>query len=391
MNEKQIKEVTSKIKDVEKEVNRLDKEFTMLESLVKENEIEEFNVDTSNLLENEIFSYKRITEERKKINKVISKLTTEFSEYINYIKDQVDGFYIKQDVLDKIENLKIPTKLSETNIIGNGIVTIIEMLEEKIRHIEEALELLESYQDNFITKCFERAETIVRDLEKLPGLSRIKIGGKDTNIIKLDLFEYEKEEKLRKMKEYIYSLVKEMEENPEKMNKEQLNESLSSKALVSQIVNMDKASVKLFKIEDIQENSSYKKWEEDLGSDGQVNAIYFMFAVCIISYISMLTRKDSTNNSKKVIIVDNPFGATSAVFLWNVMFSILKENNVQLIAPGHNISKELVSRFEVNYVLKQQSYNGNRKSVVVDKELRTEENIDNMSFEILQGDQQSIF
>lgn len=193
------------------------------------------------------------------------------------------------------------------------------------------------------------------------------------------------------MKEYIYSLVKEMEENPEKMNKEQLNESLSSKALVSQIVNMDKASVKLFKIEDIQENSSYKKWEEDLGSDGQVNAIYFMFAVCIISYISMLTRKDSTNNSKKVIIVDNPFGATSAVFLWNVMFSILKENNVQLIAPGHNISKELVSRFEVNYVLKQQSYNGNRKSVVVDKELRTEENIDNMSFEILQGEQQSIF
>ena len=363
----------------------------MLESLVKENEIEEFNVDTSNLLENEIFSYKRITEERKKINKVISKLTTEFSEYINYIKDQVDGFYIKQDVLDKIENLKIPTKLSETNIIGNGIVTIIEMLEEKIRHIEEALELLESYQDNFITKCFERAETIVRDLEKLPGLSRIKIGGKDTNIIKLDLFEYEKEEKLRKMKEYIYSLVKEMEENPEKMNKEQLNESLSSKALVSQIVNMDKASVKLFKIEDIQENSSYKKWEDDLGSDGQVNAIYFMFAVCIISYISMLTRKDSTNNSKKVIIVDNPFGATSAVFLWNVMFSILKENNVQLIAPGHNISKELVSRFEVNYVLKQQSYNGNRKSVVVDKELRTEENIDSMSFEILQGDQQSMF
>ena len=391
MNEKQIKEVTSKIKDVEKEVNRLDKEFTMLESLVKENEIEEFNVDTSNLLENEIFSYKRITEEKKKINKVISKLTTEFSEYINYIKDQVDGFYIKQDVLDKIENLKIPTKLSETNIIGNGIVTIIEMLEEKIRHIEEALELLESYQDNFITKCFERAETIVRDLEKLPGLSRIKIGGKDTNIIKLDLFEYEKEEKLRKMKEYIYSLVKEMEENPEKMNKEQLNESLSSKALVSQIVNMDKASVKLFKIEDIQENSSYKKWEDDLGSDGQVNAIYFMFAVCIISYISMLTRKDSTNNSKKVIIVDNPFGATSAVFLWNVMFSILKENNVQLIAPGHNISKELVSRFEVNYVLKQQSYNGNRKSVVVDKELRTEENIDSMSFEILKGDQQSMF
>ena len=225
----------------------------------------------------------------------------------------------------------------------------------------------------------------------MPGLSRIKINGKDTNIIKLDLFEYEKEEKLNKMKEYIYDLVKEMEENPDKMNKEQLNESLSSKALVSQIVNMDKASVKLYKIEDIPENSTYKKWEDDLGSDGQVNAIYFMFAVCIISYISMLTRKENSNKSKKVIIADNPFGATSAVFLWNVMFSILKENNVQLIAPGHNINKEIVSKFEVNYVLKHEYYNGNKKSVVVDKELRTEDDIDNMNFEILQGDQQSIF
>ena len=53
----------------------------------------------------------------------------------------------------------------------------------------------------------------------------------------------------------------------------------------------------------------------------------------------MLTRKEGSSKSKKVIIVDNPFGATSAVFLWNVMFSILKENNVQLIAPGHNINK----------------------------------------------------
>ena len=391
LNKKQIKELSSKIENVEEEVKRLDKEFMMLDSFVKENEIEGFNVDAENLLENEVFTYKRILEERKKINKVVNKLTTDFSEYINYIKEQVSEFYIKQDVLDKIENLKIPTKLSETTIISNGITTIIETLEEKIRHIEEALKLLESYQENFITKCFEKAETIVRDLEKLPGLSRIKINGKDTNIIKLDLFEYEKEEKLNKMKEYIYDLVKETEENPDKMNKEQLNESLSSKALVSQIVNMDKASVKLYKIEDIPENSTYKKWEDDLGSDGQVNAIYFMFAVCIISYISMLTRKENSNKSKKVIIADNPFGATSAVFLWNVMFSILKENNVQLIAPGHNINKEIVSKFEVNYVLKHEYYNGNKKSVVVDKELRTEDDIDNMNFEILQGDQQSIF
>lgn len=391
LNKKQIKEINAKIGDVEKEVKKLENEYMLLENFVKENETQEFKVKVENIIPNEVFSYKKVINERKKINSVINKLSTEFSQYINYIKDMVDGFYIKQDVLEKLEQLKIPTKLSDVEIIENGISTIIEMLEERIRHIDEALKHLESYQENFITKCFEKAETIVRDLEKLPGLSRIKIGGKDTNIIKLDLYEYEKEEKISRMKNYIYSIVKEMEENPDGMSKEQLNESLSSKALVAQIINMDKASMKLYKIEDIQENSTYKKWEDDLGSDGQVNAIYFMFAVCIISYISMLTRKESSHKSKKVIIADNPFGATSAVFLWNVMFSILKENNVQLIAPGHNINKEIISKFEVNYVLKQKGYGTNKKSVVIDKEMRTEEDIDNMSFNVIEGDQQSIF
>ena len=180
-------------------------------------------------------------------------------------------------------------------------------------------------------------------------------------------------------------------EKPEEMTKEVLNEKLSSKMLVGQIINIDKAYVKLYKIEDVQEHSTYKRWEEDLGSDGQVNAIYFMFAVCIISYISMLTRKDGSSKCKKVIIVDNPFGATSAVFLWKVMFEILKENNVQLIAPGHNISKEIISMFEVNYVLKHEFKDGNKKTVVVEQEFRTEDSLKNMNFDTIEGNQQKLF
>lgn len=116
-----------------------------------------------------------------------------------------------------------------------------------------------------------------------------------------------------------------------------------------------------------------------------------MFAVCIISYISMLTRADANNNSRKVIIADNPFGATSAVFLWNAMFDILKENNVQLIAPGHNISKEIISKFEVNYVLKREVFNGNKNVVRIDKELSTQHDENFMGLDYLEMEQQSLF
>ena len=391
LNKKQISELTRVTKEVEEKTKELDTECQLLNNFIVEKEIEKMEVNTFEILESELYSYKKVVEERKRIEKEVEKLQNRFTQFIEYIKSEVQNYYIKQDVLDTISQINLPNKLGEAKAIQEGIAEIIRNLEEKINHINDALKMLEGYQQNFITKCTEKAETIVIDLNKLPGLSRIKIGGKDVNIIKLDLFEYEKEEKRNRMKNYIYSLVEEMEKNPEKMTKEYLNECLSSKSLVSQIVNMDKAVVKLYKIEDIQENSTYKKWEDDLGSDGQVNAIYFMFAVCIISYISMLTRAGGSYKTKKVIIADNPFGATSAVFLWKVMFSILKENNVQLIAPGHNISKEIVSMFEVNYVLKHEYYNGNKKCVVVDKEFRTEDELDNMNFEVIQGDQQSMF
>ena len=391
VNNSEAKELTKQISEIDKQVRSLERECDGLETFIREKDIHEFEVNVSTMLSSEIYSYERIHKESLAIDRNVEKQKNEFSKYIEYIKESVREFYIKQDILDTLQEIKMPTKLEECYVIENGISTIIENLEEKIRHIEDALKRLEGYQENFMTKCFEKAETIVRDLEKLPGLSRIKIGGKDVNIIKLDLFEYEKEEKIRNIKNYIYQIVQEMEAKPEEMSKEKLNEKLSSKALVSQIVNMDKASVKLYKIEDIQEHSTYKRWEDDLGSDGQVNAIYFMFAVCIISYISMLTRREGSSKSKKVIIVDNPFGATSAVFLWNVMFSILKENNVQLIAPGHNINKEIISKFEVNYVLKQEFYEGNKKSVSVEKEIRTEDDLERMNFEVIEGKQQSMF
>ena len=87
--------------------------------------------------------------------------------------------------------------------------------------------------------------------------------------------------------------------------------------------------------------------------------------------------------SQKVIIADNPFGATSAVYLWEPMFNILKENEVQLIAPGHRISKELTSKFEVNYLLNQEVLSDNRIKVVV-KDVRTEEDLEQMNFNVLE-------
>lgn len=378
-----------KISSINKEIDNLKNETLQFRNFIDQHNVARIEIDINNILESELYCYDKIAKLEKSLEGQLKKIEGTWNDFIRHIKENVKDFYIATDISEVIQNIKFPENQREAQIVTNGIEENISLIEEKIIHIEEALKALEEYKEQFNSKCFEKAEVVVRDLNKLSGLSRIKIAGKEINIVKLDLYEYEKDEKQARIESYIESIVKEMENNPELMDKTKLNEKLSSKALVAQVANMDKASVKLYKIEDIQEHSGYKKWEDDLGSDGQVNALYFMFAVCIISYISMLTRPEALSNSKKVIIADNPFGATSAVYLWEGMFAMLKENNVQLIAPGHNISKELISKFEVNYILKAEYKGDNTKCIVVDRELRTEHDEQNMNFEVLKGSQES--
>ena len=388
---KERQEIKNKIGNAEKRINELTKEVDRLEIYITTNDIKKWEVNVNELLENELYKSDRITKEASVVRKTIENAKINFERFVQTIEEQIKDYYIKQDVLDTLHQLNIPVDSDECNNIENSINEVIENIKLKIDNIDVILKDLAEYQQKFVTKCYEKAETVVNDLKKLPNLSRIKINGKKVNMIKLDLYEYEKEEKENRIKSYIDSIVQELEKNSEEIKREEISEKLSSRALVSQIVNMDRASVKLYKIEDIEENSAYKNWDGDLGSDGQINAFYFMFAVCIISYISMLTRGESKNDGRKVIIADNPFGATSAVYLWNAMFDILKENNVQLIAPGHNISKELVSKFEVNYVLKQEVFNQNKKVVKIEKEILANQDEEYMGMDYLEMEQQSLF
>ena len=54
------------------------------------------------------------------------------------------------------------------------------------------------------------------------------------------------------------------------------------------------------------------------------------------------------------------------------MFEIMKQNDIQLIAPGHKIPKEIASMFGVSYLLNQDILQDGRRRVVV-KDVRVEE------------------
>ena len=255
----------------------------------------------------------------------------------------------------------------------------ITIIDEKMDKIQEDITLLQSYQDEFVRRCIKRADSTLDILKKFPALSRIDIEGKKENMVRMEFYDFDDREKVTRMENHINRIIQEISENGN-VDRIRIANKLSTKDLLAQITNMERAIVRLYKMENIKEHSRYLKWENAVGSEGQSNALYFIFAVCLISYIRLLSANTSSARTKKVIIADNPFGATSAVYLWEPMFSILKANDVQLIAPGHNIPRELTAQFEVNYLLNQDILSDSRIKVVV-KDVRTEEDLDRMNYE----------
>jgi hypothetical protein len=133
------------------------------------------------------------------------------------------------------------------------------------------------------------------------------------------------------------------------------------------VTDMNAIRLNLYKRERMKEQSRYLKYEEAVGSTGQSQGIYIQFLIAIINYIASIYSRDTDSTSlRKVIFIDNPFGAAKDIYIWEPIFKMLKTNNVQLIVPCRGATPAITGRFDVNYVLGQKLIDGRQQTVVVD-------------------------
>ncbi len=325
----------------------------------------------------ELMDFRTFEEEYEKMEKTITRQCEKWSERITSIRLETAAFVITEPLeeLARISRPDTATRCRERQQAFREYVNNIDMQMQKISN--DILQL-ESYQQDFTRRCIQRAELVLGHLRKMDALSKIEVNGRRVNVIEVKMNDFEDKEKQLRMKNHIDGIVREISEDGA-VDRKRVAFKLSTKELLSQIVDMDKAVVRLFKIESIPENSRFYRWEYAIGSEGQNNSLYFIFAACLISFIRMLSITNTSLKTKKVIIADNPFGATSAVYLWEPMFQIMKQNHIQLIAPGHRIPREITSKFGVSYLLNQDILQDGRMRVVV-KDVRAEEDEEVMQY-----------
>lgn len=335
----------------------------------------------------EIEDYRSFEKAYYSLHEEVERQLAKWDERVKSVQAETVDFIIREPI-EELSRISRPVSYEQCRSRNDAFREYLLNIDEQMQKIGNDIQQLESYQQNFTQRCVQRAEFVLNQLKKLDALSRIEVyGGRRVNMIELKLVEYEGNEKQLRMKNHIESIIRQMNEDGV-VDRKSVAALLSTKELVSRIADMDKAAVRLYKVESIPENSRYYRWEHAVGSEGQNNSLYFIFAACLISFIRMLSITNTAVRTKKVIIADNPFGATSAVYLWDPMFKIMKQNSIQLIAPGHRIPREITSRFGVSYLLNQDILQDGRMRVVV-KDVRAEEDEDVVTW--LDPEQLSMF
>ncbi len=297
-----------------------------------------------------------------------------------------------QALADEIgSSVMMPKSGRETEEVIRGLAEVRECLQLERTRIEAGLGDLETIKENFENQCLQRCLNIKADLERLPKLSKIMLDGEQIPMISLQI-PYVKEEFFReRMTAYIDEVIQAVDKitNPAERMK-YIRTALSYKKLFSVIVSdMNGIKLLLYKRERIKEQSRHLRYEEAVGSTGQSQGIYIQFLIAVINYISSIySPKGDAAGLRKVIFIDNPFGAAKDVYIWEPIFELLRANHVQLIVPARGTTPAITGRFDVNYVLGQKLIDGRQQTVVVDYCSRVE--ADSVEFIPLQFEQTSL-
>lgn len=364
------------------------------------NEIEQLFSDGEGLsaecgrLENNVRLTELYKEAREKYNGCAKELLKRQEEFYRNRQTTMETLQLlgAQALASEISgSISMPKGIRETEDIVRGIREVIECLRLERTRIEAGLGDLETIKENFEQQCLQRCINIKADLERLPKLSRIMLDGEQIPMLSLQI-PYVKEEFFReRMTQYIDRVVQEVDEiSGQQERMKYIKAALSYKKLFSVIVtDMNAIRLMLYKRERVKEQSRMLRYEEAVGSTGQSQGIYIQFLIAVINYISSIySPKGDAAGLRKVIFIDNPFGAAKDVYIWEPIFELLRANHVQLIVPARGTTPAITGRFDVNYVLGQKLIDGRQQTVVVDYCSRVE--ADGMEYIPLQYEQTSL-
>lgn len=220
-------------------------------------------------------------------------------------------------------SINAPVLIEECRVLIENLENIKELISLQKGKIENDIRDMEQIKDNFQNQCLQRCRDVKTELDRLPRLSRLNLNNEIIQMVSLQLPYLREEQQKFHMSQYIEETIKNVDNMEDTLEKiKYIKKQLALKRLFSVIVSdMNKIVLKLYKREQISEQSKTLVYEEAVGSTGQSQGIYIQFLISIINYIKNINSFNADNNKlRKTIFIDNPFGAAKDIYIWEPIF-----------------------------------------------------------------------
>ena len=372
----EIEELTKRLKQLEVRLNELEEKNRDFVLMKKELErifkVENIRLDAEAVLiadENMVeVLYDKTIKEYDAIRKEIFERREDFARSKQRLVEMLLKLNAHGLATELRDHVDVPTSSQEVVELKNNVEETISYIKLEKERVMRGIEDMQAMKDNFENQCLQTCENIKLELDKLSKLSTIRMDDEVISIIGLQIPYVSDEERKENMSKYIDKLVHQADEIDNTADRlKHIRNGLSWKRLFAVIVtDMNAIRLNLYKRERIKEQSRYLRYEEAVGSTGQSQGIYIQFLIGVINYISNINSPNAQTGLRKVIFIDNPFGAAKDIYIWEPIFKLLKTNSVQLIVPARGATPAITGRFDVNYVLGQKLVGGRQQTVVVD-------------------------
>jgi len=375
--QKKNKEKFDKIVEAIKDYN------SSLDSALKVKSILEIKSNTSDISK-DIDFIDGCDKQIKKKTAEIDDIKSEFDNYVLAAKNRFVDSNIS-NFIQELNDLTAPISLDETEMyieVMSGDGGYIMQIQKELDEVDKSIESLRKIEAQFVNLYSQKCETILTNLKSITDFSKITIDGEDTSILKL-MPKDVSSEKIEIRKEHLRNHLNELSKKIDSLDDAQKAKKFLSDNLTLAVLfniyfnNVNRWKIQVYKFESISEHNRYMEWESATGSGGQSNVMFLMVAACIISYIRKL-HQPNDDTTKKVLICDNPFGASGAMYLFKPLMKLLEVNNIQFICPGYRIPAELIGLFKINYQLSQKQLPNLKKVMVAS--LKGEKEYDDMDY-----------
>lgn len=304
--------------------------------------------------------FERLTREYEAAKRGLADTHTQVLDILRSMKGQFAGSTC--GVSDAVEGM---LALLSNEMRGDRYFTLIEHIQGDIQNtgraiakIKTDLKEFENDHKDLIRQCVLQGSRIYDGLLQMASSSRVTVyDGKDKKqMIRFDIpAEVDPVVANAAITDEIDKGTKEIvakmaDETATEVDIKKVAEKIiGSKNLLRKYIGKETIRVDAYKIDQTPQNAGYRSWEQTqvYNSGAEKFVVYFAVILSLMNY----TRGDlggiRDKDLRSVLILDNPFGATSSKHILDPMFAIAKHFRVQMICLSDINKSDVINCFDI--------------------------------------------